>query len=93
MSIKPQKNQTFSTHTLNPYHLLESALPYIDLVEAPHLIQDIQNCLRTEGDAVLLWAEEVVPYLDSIAPPNTHFGATEGNDSDFGWWEYNEDLT
>jgi len=93
MSIKPQKNETFSTNTLNPFHLLESALPYIDIVEAPHLVQDVQNCLRTEGDAVLLWAEEVVPYLDSIAPPNTHFSSTEGDGSHLGWWEYNEDLT
>lgn len=85
---EPQPNQTFSTATLNPFHLLEASLPYVDgnPMLAP-IADDIRECLRTEGDAFELWYEVVVPYLEGIAPEGCVFGALEGDASHLGWWE------
>jgi hypothetical protein len=95
MSIKPEVNQTFSNGTLNPLHLIEFAIPYIDPVSEKKLLKDIEITVFSEidEDAAVLWNEEVIPYLDSIAPPNTYFGSTEGNGSELGWWKYEEEET
>jgi len=93
MSIKPEVNQTFSSDTLNPLHLIKYAIPYIDPVNEKKLLQDMKIAVFSEIDeeAAELWNGEVIPYLDSIAPPNTYFGSTEGNGSELGWWKYEEE--
>lgn len=85
------KNQQFSHGTLNPNHLLEIALPYVESepLLAP-LAGDIRDCLRAEGDAMELWDEVVRPYLEGLAPEGCAFGCTEGDGSDLGWWEVPE---
>lgn len=78
---------TFSQRTLNPYHLLAAALPFADEFDDTKTIgPDIRHCLNTEGDATLLWAEVVEPFLASFAHPDAYFGPTEGDASDIGWW-------
>lgn len=94
MSIKPKVNESFSNGTLNPMDLIEIAKQYIDPVNEKKLLKDIEITIFSEidEDAADLWSQDIVPYLDSIAPPNTYFGATEGNGSELGWWEYNEEA-
>ena len=80
-------NVQFSHATLNPFHLLEAALPYVKQYDETNTLTDqIQGCLDIEGDALELWHEQVTPFLESLGAEDTYFGCTEGDGSDIGWW-------
>ena len=93
MNVKPEINHSFSNDTLNPLHLIEYAIPYIDPINKKKLLIEMKIAMFNEDheEASELWNEEVIPYLDSISPPNTYFGSTEGNGSELGWWKYEEE--
>jgi len=86
MKIEP--NQEFSHATLNPFHLLERALPYVDDEPLLTVLSDeIRTVIRIEGDAFELWYETVLPYLEGLAPEGCAFGSLEGDSSCLGWWQ------
>jgi hypothetical protein len=43
-----------------------------------------------DGDEAGWWLEELTDLLNSYAPPGHHFGAHEGDGSDFGFWPSEE---
>jgi hypothetical protein len=80
-------NKQFSTATLNPEHLLECALDYIDdataVAEIKKVLADPQN---NEWSASEHWNEVVFNILEQKSEYGYYFGSTEGNGSDIGWW-------
>jgi hypothetical protein len=56
-----------------------------------NLINDYENAKDQEEKEIIL-NENIWNYLDQIAPEGCYFGNTEGNGSDFGFWEYEEEF-
>lgn len=83
--MKIEKNQTFSTATLHPMHLIRSALPYVDEAMQGRIRAILAND-DMEAEAYLLWHEEIWDMLIRLAPQGTYFGTLEGDGSHFGWW-------
>jgi hypothetical protein len=59
--------------------LIDDALTYAKLIEADHLNDDGQEAA---GEIV----NELIEALTELAPAYVHFGAHEGDGSDFGFW-------
>jgi len=84
ITIKP--NEEFSHATLNPRHLLTTALAYVDA----DLQQTIQQALDSDDENALslLWHEDVFDALQELAPEYCIFTTHEGDGSLFLWQDY-----
>jgi hypothetical protein len=47
-----------------------------------------RNRTEVETDLAYILNEDLMNLMDDIAPEGCYFGAHEGNDSDFGFWEH-----
>ena len=90
MHITIEPNQAFSHATLNPRHLLTTALTYVDV----DLQQTIQQALDSDDENAmsLLWYEDVWCALEALAPKHCAFSSHEGDASLLGWWQYDEEM-
>ena len=79
-------NKQFSTATLNPEHLLECALEYLDDLTYVRVIKNILAGQEKYWSASEYWTEIIFDKLSDMAEEGYCFGATEGNGSDIGWW-------
>ena len=90
MHRRPPINQSISTGTLNPRHLVPRFIEWIDELH-PEFFQ-AKKILPSEDDPwwdsddCVLALEELVEELERLSPPGTSFGTHPGDGADFGWW-------
>lgn len=94
-------NETVSRATLRPFDLFPTFLGVINgTPEHDTIMTDnpiIVDALTDEGhvfwdsDECIYIINELFDSLNSYAPDGYYFGAHEGDGSDFGYWESNED--
>ena len=91
-------NTTVSRATLNPAHLIPTFLDvlkdtpeYTQIVIPAYVMEDDQADYWYSDEAAYL-LEELFYTLESYAPDGYYFGCTEGDASDFGFWEVEEEF-
>ncbi len=85
-------NVSFSHGTLNPVHLLQTAIKYVPAETANKILAELRKEQTEEQMMVLseLWLGRVYDELSLLAPEGYYFGPTEGDGSDIGWWKAEE---
>lgn len=81
-------NHSVSHATLKPEHLVERLSNFLR-THAPEKMQEIEGEYIQILDDVL---ELLFDSLNGVAPDGTSFGAHEGDGSDFGFWQYEDET-
>ena len=99
------RNQSVSWGTLRREDLIPAFIDTLELFEHPRAVEfrkegehhlhniataDYRDGLHDDAES-FLW-ETLIDALDEIAPSGCYFGTTEGDGSDFGFWESLEEC-
>jgi hypothetical protein len=83
---------TISRATLDSWHLARRFVHFLEEISHPQaeVLRDELGVIAQdpESDEITYFVSDLFDVLNDAAPAGYHFGAHEGDGSDFGFWEH-----